>query len=121
METAVSTKTCTCGRPMSPPHCASCGSRSTYAKEANSEYVPFTIPETGEKRTVKLQGLRCRRCGLNFSEGTMCEAPVFESRTMRERRDKEKAVEAIKEGVRMAGGKDKYLKQLFDNKEEQKK
>lgn len=76
---------CRCGAPIRYVHCPGCGSTNFYGKQSASIDVPLD-----GKRTT-LRGFRCRRCDVEFVEGQPCEAPFFETETMRKRREKDEA------------------------------
>jgi hypothetical protein len=95
---------CKCTRPVRPQHCANCGSTNIYGKSTIS--VKYQLP-SGEE--ILLKGFRCRKCLTEFNQGTPCEAPVFESKSMKERREQEALSENTRKAIAAAGGRVAYL------------
>ncbi len=80
---------CRCGAPIRYVHCPGCGSTNFYSKDAANITAPFDGVE------ITLRGFRCRRCHIDFFDGQPCEAPFFETETMRKRREKDAAYSKV--------------------------
>jgi hypothetical protein len=82
------------------------------------------MDEFGKMQIAK--GFHCRKCDENFSSVTACEAPVYQNRSVVERRQKELAQERVGKALEDAfarGGKEavheermKMVRKLFEGK-----
>jgi hypothetical protein len=69
-DTSTSVIPCVCGRPRAPRHCINCGRRDIYATKRNDRLVVV------EDQKYIARGFRCRVCGAEFDESSICEAPI---------------------------------------------
>jgi hypothetical protein len=109
---------CNCGRPSTPRHCVGCGSCSVYYRKGSSVFkdVPPELIGGLKNITAEARGFVCRKCGIHFNESMDCEAPVFESGSVKSRRVKEQAVLAVNEALEAHGGDRKsLLADMFKN------
>jgi hypothetical protein len=89
---------CRCGAPKRIVHCPACASTNFYGKQCAGLELPMSLEEyvgadmaAVKTPTMKLRGFHCRRCEVDFYEGQPCEAPFFESETMKKRREMDEA------------------------------
>lgn len=102
-ETTPTEELCRCGRLKKKIHCPMCGGYSIlgYGQKRDVERV---LPN-GDR--IKCATFRCRRCCLEFDDlqwRVTCEAPKFETRTMRQRRTEELARTSFQDTIASHGG-----------------
>lgn len=107
---------CRCGRIAKKIHCPTCGSYTVYASgtEVISEKTPGKLGEMFVSACeakllsggVVINAFRCRRCSHRFCEWEwqyLCEAPVYATRNMMERRRSEELARSLQEAASQVG------------------
>jgi hypothetical protein len=65
----VSISNCVCGRTLTPKHCINCGRKDVYACKRMDRLVVV------DNTKYIARGFRCRKCGAEFDESSLCDAP----------------------------------------------
>ena len=107
---------CRCGRLKKKIHCPSCGSYSILALGMNRT-VKRNVPGFNEPK--EFASFRCRRCASIFDDlewRITCEAPHFETKSMKQRRIQQEGYTTWQKLIASKGGDRKEaLKELFKN------
>jgi hypothetical protein len=96
-------QTCRCNR--DSVHCSACGSGDIYHKSSLDLRVPGVSYADGAKRKLPTldRGFRCKHCGAEFRESSVCTAPLKQSKpAQRELEELRRAVDDTSEAGKQA-------------------